>query len=246
MRRRILLGSACALVLARPAVLRARGEDGPVDLLLVLAADVSRSMGEAEIALQRDGYAAALQHPMVVEAIRSGAHAAVAMTYVEWSSWQDQRVVVPWMRIAEGVAATAFGSALREAPPRVGDWTSISGAIRFAQDLLAAAPFEAERRVVDISGDGTNNHGGAVEEARDAAVAAGITINGLPILRAPRHVVGALPSAEALETHYREMVVGGAGAFVLPAEGLPAFASAIRRKLVLEIAAPRGDASSAA
>jgi hypothetical protein len=237
MRRRTLLGAGCAL-LAMPRLSRAQAGSGEeVDLLLVLAADVSQSMQHRELELQRQGYVTALCDKQVLDAIGSGPCGAIAVAYLEWSGAEDQRVLAPWARLAGAEDAAAFARGLAEAPLRSGTWTSITGALAASRRLMAEAPCFAARQVVDISGDGENNHGGPVEDQRDQAVAEGITINGLPILRPNARLVGGRESGEtALEEHYRRMVIGGAGAFVLRAEGFGSFASAIRRKLVLEIA----------
>jgi hypothetical protein len=241
MRRRFLLTAGSALLLA-PNLARAgtgRGEE--VDLLLVLAADVSQSMTATELRLQRAGYAAAIQSPEVLGAVGNGPFGSIAVLYLEWSGFEDQRVLVPWMPIAHERDAAGFADALTAAPQRSGTWTSISGALAASRRLLASAPFTSARRVVDISGDGENNQGGPVEIERDRAMEEGITINGLPILRP---TAGRTPLAgdetdaaqDPLVTHYRDVVVGGMGSFVMPALGFPAFAGALRRKLVLEIA----------
>jgi hypothetical protein len=241
MRRRTLLGAGCGLLSAGPA--RAEAE---VDLLLVLAADVSQSMRDTDLRLQRQGYAAALRDEAVQAAIASGPHGAIALLYLEWSGVEDQRVVVPWTRLGDAGAVEAASLALDEAPVRSGTWTSISAAITAARGLVVAAPFAAHRCVLDISGDGENNAGPPAEQQRDAAVAEGIVINGLPILRPGlRRAAFGRPGETALEEHYRDAVTGGPGAFVLPAQGLEAFADAIRRKLILEIAGRSPDASIA-
>jgi len=225
MRRRTLLA---ATALAVPQLARAAP---PVDVALVLAADVSRSMDETEQVLQRDGYIAALAEPAVQQAIAAGEHGAIGLCYLEWSGPEDQRVIVPWQRIGSAAEAATFIATLRGASLAPGTWTSISAALGTAQRLLAQAPFLAARRVIDVSGDGQNNTGLAAETARDAAVAAGITINGLPVLR------GDPPGGnEPLDEYYRRAVMGGEGAFVLPASDYADLARAIRRKLVLEIA----------
>jgi hypothetical protein len=232
MRRRALLGAGSALLLAPPI---SRAAETEVDLLLVLAADISQSMQPRDLRLQREGYAAALTAKEVTEAIGSGPTGAIAALYLEWSGMDDQRVLVPWTRLSGPRDAAVFASMLAEAPQRSGNWTSISGALAASRRLMREAPFLAERRVVDVSGDGENNHGGPVDAQRDMAVEEGIVINGLPINRqpSPRDVAG---GPTALEAHYREMVAGGFGSFVLPAMGFDSFAGAIRRKLVLEIA----------
>jgi hypothetical protein len=229
--------------MAAPPTLRA--ETREVDLLLVLAADVSQSMQYPDLRMQRLGYVEALRSREVGEAIGAGAHGAIAMLYLEWSGAEDQRVLLPWTRVASAGDAAAAAALLEAAPMRVGTQTSISGAIGMSRRLMGEAPFVADRLVVDISGDGENNHGPSVQDARDRAVEEGITINGLPILRDGQRSMAIAPGRRPLlEEHYREAVIGGFGAFVVPAFGLADFAGAIRRKLVLEIAAAPGVAQS--
>ena len=233
-RRQVLAGS---LAFAAPHL--ARGAPGPqaaVDVLLLLAADVSRSMDEEEARLQRRGYADALGDPRVQAAMTDGPGGAVAIAYLEWSGPEHQVLVLPWTRIAAPSDALACAARLLAAPPAIGTWTSIAAALDHGRRLIEAAPFAADRRVIDVSGDGSNNAGGAVEEARDRAVAAGIVVNGLPVMRdgpaGPRLEGLSLP----LDLYYREQVTGGQGSFVLPAEDFRAFGDAVRRKLILEIA----------
>ena len=240
MRRRTLLGGA-AVALAMPGILRASAEQpasrtAEVDVLLVLAVDVSRSMDEEEATLQRSGYVAALNSPEVIEAIRGGPLGAIGLAYLEWSGMEHQTVVMPWTRIGSAAEAAGFSRALRDAPLGIGTWTSISAGLDAASRLLAAAPFEAMRRVIHVSGDGVNNSGPPVEEARDRAVAQGITINGLPVMKtAPAETFGAA-AAVPLDAYYRQSVAGGPGAFVLGVDDFTGFGQAVRRKLVLEIA----------
>jgi hypothetical protein len=230
MRRRTLLAAA----LLAPRLARAQPA-AEVDLALVLAADTSHSMQHAELVLQRQGYAMALRDAEVLAAIGSGPAGAIGVLYLEWSSAGDQSVLLPWTRLADAEQAAIVADRLEAAPLRAGMQTSISAAIAMGRRLLATTPFQPVRRVIDISGDGENNHGVPVEQERDLAVEEGITINGLPILR---HGQRAAPGAEVmLLAHYRDQVIGGPGAFVMPADGFGAFADAIRRKLVLEIAA---------
>lgn len=232
---KILLTLILAGGLLRPAGARA-GED--VDLLLVLAADVSRSIDAAKFQLQRDGYAAALADPRVLEAIRSGRNGRIAVTFIEWSGVGAQRTVIDWMAIGDAVAAKDFGDRLVEAPRSFADRTSISGAIDFAMAALARAPFAAPHRTIDISGDGTNNAGGEVTAARDEAVGKGVTINGLPILSDdplpwnPNHT----NPPGGLDSYYRNNVIGGPGAFVLAAQNFDSFGEAIIRKMIAEVA----------
>ena len=168
-----------------------------VDLLLVLAADVSRSIDNPKFQLQREGYAAAVSNPRVLDAVRSGHNGRIGVTYVEWSGVGSQRVLIDWTALGDAESAKVFGDRLLEAPRSFADRTSISGAIEFAMAQFARAPFESVRRTIDISGDGTNNAGRDVTLARDEAVAKGITINGLVILSATPLPVESRPHQSA-------------------------------------------------
>jgi hypothetical protein len=220
--RRGLAGGAAALAPAGTA--RAAGE---VDLLLVLAVDASWSVDAPRFELQRQGYADAFRHPRVAAAIGSGRHRAIAVTMFQWTGPQMQSLAVPWTALDRPAAIERFADAIESAPRQLfSGGTSISGAIDAGVRLLAAAPFRGERRVIDVSGDGANNRGRPAPAARDEAVARGIVVNGLPIL-----------DLEAdLATHYRDHVIGGPGAFAIPAEDWRSFAAAILNKLVREIA----------
>jgi len=231
MRRRDLIGATGAMALAG---LRGARADEPVDVLLVLAVDISRSVDDDEAKLQREGYRNAVSDPVVIEAIRGGMIGAVAIAYVEWAGVEYQRLVLPWTRIAGPADAHAWSDRLAEAPRTSLSWTSISGALDFSRTVLASAPFEATRRVIDVSGDGVNNSGGAVEIARDRCVAEGIVVNGLPIVN-DRPTFGRMPPVP-LDEYYRESVVGGPGAFVIVAEDFESFGVAVKRKLIREIA----------
>jgi len=223
-----------ALTLAAPL---ARAEE-PVDLLLVLAADVSRSVDQPKFKLQREGYAAALSDSRVLDAIASGRRRRIAVCYVEWSGVTAQKVLIDWMIIDGAEAARRFGDNLLELPRSFAERTSISGAIDYSVTLLDQAPFKAERRTIDVSGDGTNNSGRDVTLARDAALAKGITINGLVILSDrpmawnPEHT----NPPGGLEKYYHDNVIGGTGAFVIVAENFNSFGQAIIKKLIAEIA----------
>ncbi len=229
-RRSILLATACAAPFVQP-IRRAAAEEW-VDLLLVLAVDVSRSLDEEQAEMQRRGYTAALTDPRVLGAIRGGMLGAVGLAYIEWSGRDHQRLVVPWTRIDSAAAAQGWVDKLSESPPRPVGWTSVSGAIDFSRQLLRDAPWQGMRRVMDVSGDGVNNSGRPSQAARDEAVAAGVTINGLPIMRDGPAMDGVMP----LDEYYRRNVSGGPGAFVLKAEGMASFGRAVRRKLIMEIA----------
>src|SRR5258706_8333902 len=167
---------AALVTLAAP---QARAE--AVDLALVLAIDISRSVDEVEAALQRQGYIAALTNARVIQAIQTGAIGRIALAYVEWAGVDTQRTVVPWTTIRSAADAHGVAAAIAAAPHHSLSWTSISGAIDYSKRLLESSGYEAGRHVIDVSGDGRNNSGRPAEHARDEAVAAGLTINGLPI-----------------------------------------------------------------
>ena len=207
----------------------------PVDLELVLAVDVSRSIDADEALLQRQGYATALTDARVLGAILGGRLGGIAATYVEWAETLTRRAVVGWTLIDDEASARAFASAIAEAAPTLGFYTSISGAIEFALPMFDDNGFEGRRRVIDVSGDGANNNGRLVTVARDQAVAAGITINGLPIIN-DRPSPSGWPPTPNLDLYYQDCVIGGPRAFIVVAESFAAFAAAIRRKLIIEIA----------
>jgi len=208
------------------------------DLLLVLAADVSRSVDPQKFQLQREGYAAAISDPRVLEAIRSGPHGRIAVSFVEWSGFGAQNLVVDWTPIGDAASARAFGERVRNEPRSFADRTSISGGIDFAVQQIERAAYTAGRRVIDVSGDGTNNAGRDVTLARDEAIAKGITINGLVILSErpipwnPEHT----NPPGGLAQYYSNHVIGGPGAFVMVAEDFNSFGRALINKLVAEIA----------
>jgi hypothetical protein len=210
----------------------------PVDLLLVLAADVSRSISQEKFELQRQGYAAAIAEPRVLDAIRSGLNGRIGLLFLEWSGSGSQKVVIDWAIVDGPQAAQKFGDQLLELQRSFADRTSISGGIDSAMTQIARAPFSAKRRTIDVSGDGTNNAGRDVAAARDEALAAGVTINGLVILSDhplpwnPEHT----NPPGGLATYYRNNVVGGPGAFVIEAKDFNAFGQAIINKLIAEIA----------
>jgi hypothetical protein len=209
-----------------------------VDLLLVLASDVSRSVDQAKFQLQREGYAAAITDQRVLEAITAGRMRRIAVAFVEWSGVTSQRVVIDWTLIDGADAARKFSDQLIELPRSFAERTSISGGIDFAMGLLARAPYEAPRRTIDVSGDGTNNSGRDVALARDEATARGVTINGLVILSErpmpwnPEHT----NPPGGLAEYYRANVIGGPSAFVIVAEDFNSFGQAIVKKLIAEIA----------
>jgi Protein of unknown function (DUF1194) len=209
-----------------------------VDLLLVLAADISNSVDEVKFQLQRSGYAAAFSDPRVIEAIRSGPNGRIAVTFVEWSGPLSQKIVIDWTVIGDDMTARLFGDHLVEAARAFANSTSISAGIDFAMTQLDRAPYEARRRVIDVSGDGDNNGGRDVAAARDEAIAKGVTINGLVILTetpTPWNSRHTNPLG-GLANYYRNNVIGGPGAFVMVAGNANSFGDVIVKKLISEIA----------
>ena len=210
----------------------------PVDLLLVLAADVSRSVDHAKFQLQREGYAAAISDKRVLDAISSGRNRRIAICFVEWSGASAQQLVIDWTVIGDESSARKFGDQLLELRRSFAERTSISGGIDFSMQQFERAPYKSVRRTIDISGDGTNNSGRDVTAARDDAVAKGVTINGLVILSDrpmtwnPEHT----NPPGGLVNYFRDNVIGGPGAFVIAAENFESFGQAIVKKLIAEIA----------
>jgi hypothetical protein len=206
-----------------------------VDLELILAADVSGSMDEEEAALQRRGYLDALINPRVIRAIQSGPHRRIALTYLEWAGPHWQKQLVGWTLIHDATSAQAFASAIAEEPVVTERRTSISAAIDYSMLLFAKSPFKSKRRVIDISGDGPNNRGRNVLLARAEALAQGVTINGLPIINDRPNPWGGL-GPRNLDVYYQDNVIGGPGAFMIPALTFQNFGQAILAKLIREIA----------
>ena len=236
-----------ALFLSCLALVRPVHSEAPVsvDLELALAIDVSGSVDSEEAALQRDGYLKAFVDPKVLSAISGGERKKIAVTYFEWASYSYQRLVVDWTVISDAASAEAFVKKLAAVPISTERWTSISGAIEFAMKRFAENPYRGGRRIIDISGDGRNNNGRDLSEARAEALAQGITINGLPIVN-DRPTRWGTPPERDLDVYYREQVIGGRGSFYIVAEGFESFASAIRSKLVREIASENGPSLAAA
>jgi len=204
-----------------------------VNVELVIAVDVSYSMDMDELAIQREGYARAIVSKDFLQALRAGPRSKVAVTYFEWSMSGDERIIIPWRVIEGPESADAVAAEIMKTPVRRGSSTSISGAINFAAELFEQNPYRGLRRVIDISGDGPNNDGAPVTGARDAALAKGIIINGLPIMvKAPTSPV----DIENLDIYYEDCVIGGPGAFIMTIKDREKFQEAIRTKLVLEVA----------
>jgi hypothetical protein len=206
-----------------------------VDLELVLAVDVSRSVDDEEYQLQKIGYAQAFQHPAVLSAIQANPHHRIAVTLVEWAGADFQKVIVPWTVVSDSESGQLFGEAIRQAPRSFWGWTSISGAIDFSVPLFGR--HESTRKVIDVSGDGVNNSGRPAAMARDDAVRAGITINGLVIMNdRPTPGFVAQRVQPPLDDFFRENVIGGPGAFLIAIDDFESFAHAIVNKLIKEIA----------
>ena len=232
--RRLVALLGLVLAIAAP---QARAAE-PVDMLLVLAADVSRSVTERKFRLQRDGMVAALTHPEVVAAITSGANRRIAICFLEWATTGQHAIVIDWTVVASADDARHFADKMTEAPRSFMGSTSISSAIDFSVRQLERAPYASKRRVIDVSGDGTNVSGRPVIDARDEAIAKDVTINALVILTPlaesfrPAHT----NPEGGLEKYFQDNVIGGPGAFTIVAEGHEAFGRSFTKKLIREIA----------
>jgi hypothetical protein len=228
----------CAL-LATPALTQnhppARGRapgQNDVSVALVLAVDTSGSVSMDRFELQKQGYAAAFRNPQVLGAIRSLGTRSIAVTMFQWTGPLLHVVVADWTPIKDQPSAERFAAAVQAAPRRLfGGGTSISGAIDYGRVLLAQSPYRGARRIIDISGDGSNNSGRPAAAARNEAVADGIGINGLPILTVE----------PGLDQYYANNVIGGPGAFMIPARNYDTFADAVLKKLINEIAMFHGN-----
>jgi hypothetical protein len=230
--------------LALPAVAVA---EVPVDLELVLAVDVSGSIDSFEARQQREGYELAIRDPAVIEAIRGNFRGRIAVTYVEWGGAEHQRVVIPWRVVEDAASGEAFAAVLAAAPQIRSMYTSISEALAFAAPLFRDNGYAGDRRVIDVSGDGPNNRGRPLETVRRQIVDQGITINGLPILNdRPQPYSTPTPLDARLDLYYEQSVIGGPGAFIVPAEDFTAFRTAILTKLIREVAGAAADRTLAA
>ena len=232
--------SRLALAGLLACVVPANAADGPkVDLLLVLAADVSRSIDDTKYELQRKGYAAAMSDPEVLKAIASGPTGRIAVAFVEWSGATSQRLVIGWTMVGDPETAQVFGAEVAAAPRSFMDRTAIGSALDFSAALFKDAPFAAERRIIDVSGDGDSNGGRDIQTARDDALAHGVTaINGIVILSSsdgPAYLVAHTHPPGGLQNYYRQNVAGGANSFVAVADGFESFARSLVAKLVQEI-----------
>jgi Protein of unknown function (DUF1194) len=233
-----------ALIVAQASQASAAGAPVAVDAAIVLAADVSRSIDDDEFALERRGYADAIQSQQLLDAISTGPHGAIALAYVEWAGDGEERVVLDWAVIRNPAEARAFATAMRAAPRSFLGRTAIGAAIDFSFTLFAESAIETSRRVIDVSGDGTNNQGRPVTEARDAAVGAGAVINGLAIFNRKAAATGGYLAMHTnppggLAQYYRDNVIGGSGAFVVQIDDFRTFGDAMMRKLVNEISDAR-------
>jgi hypothetical protein len=205
-----------------------------VDVELVLAVDVSYSMDMDELAIQREGYAQAIQSKEFLQALKAGPNGRIAVTYFEWAASSDQKIIIPWRLIDGPETADAVAAEIMKTPIRRASRTSISGAINFAMPLFDEDPYRGLRRVIDISGDGPNNNGGPVTMARDAALEKGIVINGLPIMvKEPSY---STMDIDNLDYYYEDCVIGGPGSFVVSIKDRDKFKEAIRTKLLMEVA----------
>lgn len=230
---RILTLAAVMFGLTAAAAQTPSSDANKVDLELILAVDISYSMDEDELRLQREGYVSAIRSRQVIEAIKQGVYGRIAVAYVEWAGAEQQTMLIDWQIIDGPQSAQTFADKLVESTPNRAYRTSISAAIDFSSRQFAGNKYQGTRRVIDVSGDGPNNQGNVVTYIRDLVVAMGIGINGLPLaLKAPNS--GSI-DIQNLEDYYRECVIGGPGAFVISVSGKEGFAEAIRTKLVLEI-----------
>lgn len=247
MLKRAFVGTVCVLVLAFAwSCPPASAQEEDVDLLLVLAADVSRSVDERKFRLQRGGYANAITDPRVVRAMMAGPKGRIALMFLEWSGDGDQAIVLDWTMIASPDDAQRAADQVRTATRAFMGRTSISSAIDFSMRQLGRTPYTAQRRVIDISGDGTNNSGRDVGIARNEAVAQGVVINGLVILSEEPLAFNPMHTHPpgGLTKYFETNVIGGPASFVVEAENFEAFGQSLISKLIKEVATaptlPRG------
>lgn len=222
-----LLAISLLALLQEAAASAAVAADKPVDVALVLAVDVSASVDEDEYKLQHEGIARAFEDPQVVDAIRNGQRSAIDVLVLEWSSPEDQNVTVDWTRVSDATSAATFAAKVRASTRSSHGLTAIGNALLAAAAAMDRAPDRADRRVIDLSGDGMANIGPPPSQVRDALVAAGFTINGLAILK----------TEPWLDQYYQTDVIGGEHAFMLTVEDFQSFARAIEQKLLTEISA---------
>jgi hypothetical protein len=236
---RVLLVLLTLLLFAAPAAAQDRKD---VDLALAMAIDISGSIDPDEAHLQREGYVQAFRDPVIVKAILGGSNGRIAVAYYEWSDAWVQRILIDWTLLDSEAAIADFASRLAAAPISIARRTSISGAIRYAIPLFGRSPYEAERKVLDISGDGSNNDGALVTDMRYEALKERIVINGLPIMNDRPNPFG-FPSETDLDKYYLACVTGGPRSFVEVARNFEDFPRAVRKKLLQEVAdiGPRHD-----
>jgi Protein of unknown function (DUF1194) len=235
---------ALALILTEAPRARAASPPTAVDAAVVLATDVSRSIDDEEFALERRGYANAIDSQKLIDAISTGPHGAIALSYVEWAGDGEERVVVDWIVIRNESDAHKFVAAMTAAPRSFIGRTAIGAAVDFSFALFAENAFETSRRVIDVAGDGTSNQGRLVTASRDAAVGAGAVINGLAIYNKKAAATGGYLAMHTnppggLAEYYHDNVIGGPGAFVVQIDDFKTFGDAMMRKLVDEISDAR-------
>jgi hypothetical protein len=235
----VLRLAALLLTMALPAMAQDKKD---VDLALAMAIDISGSIDPEEAKLQREGYVQAFRDPVIVKAILGGANGRITVAYYEWSDAWVQRLLIDWTLLDSEVSIETFAKRLAAAPISIARRTSISGAIRYAVPLFGRSPYEAQRKVLDISGDGSNNDGGLVTDQRHEALKERIIINGLPIMNDRPNPFG-FPSEPDLDKYYLHCVTGGPHSFVEVAHDFDDFPRAVRKKLLQEVAdlGPRQD-----
>ena len=233
-RRTALTGSMAALAAGTTLGSRtAKADPLVVDLQLVMAVDVSRSIDEVEAELQRRGYIEAMTNERVIEAIVSGENRRIGVCYVEWAGTHYQQTVIDWMPIDSARSARAFSDRLAESPRTSQSWTAVGAALAFSAQRFQNSPFTSKRRIIDISGDGRTNDGPPAELVRDKLVADGIVINGLPVMMNRQNY--GRPQDATLDKYYEENVIGGPGSFMIVAANFEEFGRAVRSKLIREI-----------
>src|SRR5436190_20536908 len=236
---RALVWLFTVILLALPSAAQDKKD---VDLALALGIDISGSIDPEEAKLQREGYVLAFRDPVIVKAILGGPNGRITVAYFEWSDSWMQKLLIDWTLLDSEAAIEAFARRLDDAPISIARRTSISGAIRYAIPLFGRSPYEAQRKVLDISGDGSNNYGGLVTEMRYEALKDKIVINGLPIMNDRPNPFG-FPNEADLDRYYLHCVTGGPRSFVEVARNFEDFPRAVRKKLLQEVAdlAPRRD-----
>ncbi len=238
---------ACLFALFLAALPAAAQDKKEIDLALALAIDISGSIDPEEAHLQRQGYVMAFRDPVIVKAILGGPNGRIAVAYYEWSDSWMQKLLIDWTLLDSEASIAAFANRLEAEPISIARRTSISGAIHYAVSLFGRVPYDADRKVLDISGDGSNNDGGLVTDMRTEALKARIGINGLPIMNDRPNPFG-FPAEADLDQYYLHCVTGGPRSFVEVAKNFEDFPRAVRKKLLQEVAdlGPRSDIEAAA